>query len=140
MSFTGIPCVSKPGGLRSASGQVNKQEGHTLPTSNGSTEYKGILSPVECRQLKPKEILECSLWLLGSSGPQNEGGREITHACILIVLRSLFWSHKLRTRPLSMNDHEKNPRNLKNTPQKMPPYNQTFNLMYCCTLFCFTGK
>ena len=58
---------------------------------------------------------------------------------ILIVLRSLFWSHKLRTRPLSMNDHEKNPRNLKNTPQKMPPYNQTFNLMYC-TLFCFTGK
>ena len=57
-------------------------------------------------------------------------GREITHACILIVLRSLFWSHKLRTRPLSMNDHEKNPRNLKNTTQKMPPYNQTFNLMY----------
>ena len=81
MSFTGIPCVSKPGGLRSASGQVNKQEGHTLPTSNGSTEYKGILSPVECRQLKPKEILECSLWLLGSGGgggPQNEGERNNT--------------------------------------------------------------
>ena len=66
-------------GLRSASGQVNKQEGHTLPTSNGSTEYKGILSPVECRQLKPKEILECSLWLLGSGGgPQNEGERNNT--------------------------------------------------------------
>ena len=139
MSFTGIPCVSKPGGLRSASGQVNKQEGHTLPTSNGSTEYKGILSPVECRQLKPKEILECSLWLLGSGGPQNEGGREITHACILIVLRSLFRSHKLRTRPLSMNDHEKKP----SKPQKHTPKNASLqsNIQsHVYSLFCFTGK